>query len=219
MNRKNIVLAFVISLALIFIFIFYRAYQNKYQYLVVSSSKPFSLNLFNSEHKLDSLSYDEKKVVLNINKSGKYKLKKGDYIYVASSTNKDYLSITEHVVLGDKKVVLKIPSFNLTDKKLAEMLEKEIEGINKTIYAAYPVPMQGYTIQQPRLYHEGQWFGAVLMPNDTENQDTYRIVLKKKDGKWEVATKPPSILLAKQVFPDIPFDVLSDLNGKGFPKN
>lgn len=218
MNRRNIISAFIVAVVFIVAFVVYRNYQNKYQNLVVSSNKPFTLKLYNSEHELDSQSFDEKKVVLEIYKSGKYRLKKGGYIYVASRPSKDYLPVTEPLVLDKKEVVLKIPSFSLTDKKLSEMLQAETAAINKKIYDAYPVPMQSYTIQQPRLYHEGQWFGAILAPNDPENQDTYRIVMQKKKGKWEVVTKPPSILLAKQVYPDVPFDVLSDLNSKGFPE-
>jgi len=216
LTKRRLLIVFVF-LSIIILFIF-NDYRNSFQTVVVYSKESFTLKFYPIINENEGVSIG-KNVVFETNKPGSYRIKKGSYRYILSKNSPSYVDIKKDIDISRKREVIVVGNFTLTDEKLAEMLENEITGINKTIYSAYPVPMQGYTIQLPRLYFEGQWFGAVLMPNDTEKQDTYRIVLKKKDGKWEVATKPPSILLAKQVFPDIPFDVLSDLNGKGFPKN
>jgi hypothetical protein len=215
MNRRNIVLAVCAVLLLIVSYSIYRNYQNRYQYLILSSNQSFEFKLYKHGSSLDGLDYNDKGMIFSSNKSGKYKIKRGAYIYVASRPSKDYAPIIKPLSLSTTRVLVSINDFKYTDQKLQSLLITESPGIENLINNSYPLPMANYSIASPKLYYTGQWYGAVLVPKDALNQDTYRIVLKKKDGRWSVVTTPPSIILSQPVYPNIPFDILSDLNNKG----
>jgi hypothetical protein len=215
MNRRNIVIAVCAVLLIMVSYSIYRNYQNRYQYLILSGNQSFEFSLFKRSSSIDGLYYNKNDLVFSTNKSGKYKIKRGDYVYVASRPSKDYAPIIKPLSLGTTRVLVSINDFKYTDQKLQSLLITESPGIETLINNSYPLPMANYSIVSPKLYYTGQWYGALLVPKDALNQDTYRIVLKKKDGRWSVVTTPPSIILSQPVYPNIPFDILSDLNNKG----
>jgi ribosomal protein L24 len=215
MTRKNIITAVAFAFLVVAVIAGYKTYINQYQYLVLSSNQPFEFSLYKRSSGADSLEYSKNDVAFRSDKSGKYKIKKGDYVYVARSPDKDYLPIVNGLSLDKSKALVSINDFKYTEQKLQSLLSTESPEIESLVNSSYPIPMSSYTIQSSRLYYTGQWYGALLVPKDALNQDTYRIVLKKKDGRWSVVTTPPSIILSQPVYPNIPFDVLSDLNNKG----
>ena len=215
MTRKNIITAVAFAFLVFAVIAGYKTYVNQYQYLVLSGNQSFEFSLFKRSSSIDGLYYNKNDLVFSTNKSGKYKIKRGDYVYVASRPSKDYAPIIKPLSLGTTRVLVSINDFKYTDQKLQSLLITESPGIENLINNSYPLPMTNYSIVSPNLYYTGQWYGALLVPKDALNQDTYRIVLKKKDGRWSVVTTPPSIILSQPVYPNIPFDVLSDLNNKG----
>jgi hypothetical protein len=213
-NRKNIILAIAIILVLLGVFFGISYYSSLYQKIIVSSNESFSLKLYKIKSQGEGVVVD-KNIFFETSKPGSYRLRKGFYRYILSKQKPDYIDKTSDIKLDKDKVVIKAGDFSFTEEKLKSMLLNEESTINELIKQSYPIPMSSYTVQQPKLYYTGQWYGALLVPPNTDEQDTYRIVLKKDNGKWLIVTKPPDILLAKPVFPDVPFNILSDLNNKG----
>jgi len=103
-----------------------------------------------------------------------------------------------------------------TTKKvdLAAKLQQELPTITAVITAAYPLISTDYTINNGKLYGDGQWFGTTLTykGTDTANRDTLRLLLQKKDGSWVLRTTPPQPILSAKAFPDVPKDILQAIN-------
>lgn len=93
-------------------------------------------------------------------------------------------------------------------------LEEEMPTIHSSLLAAYPLINTDYTITREQLFEKGEWYGALLTykGTDTENRDTLRVLMQKKDGAWVLRTTPPQPLLALKQFPDVPRSVLMSIN-------
>jgi hypothetical protein len=96
---------------------------------------------------------------------------------------------------------------------LDSMLQGELPDITQAYQDLYG-EVTAYHLQSGRLYHDGDWYGATLTysGDDNFNNDTLRIVFHKEDGIWKVKTVPPDITLSKFIYPDIPVDILRDVN-------
>lgn len=101
-----------------------------------------------------------------------------------------------------------------TKKQLQEKLTSETQTITAVLLAAYPNITTDYTIGDSKLYGEGQWFGTTLTYKgaDTDNRDTLRVLMQKKDGIWILRTTPPEPLLSAKKYPDVPRDILISIN-------
>ena len=99
-------------------------------------------------------------------------------------------------------------------KTLNEKLLDEKSSINGVLVAAYPKVTTDYTIINEQLFDQGQWYGAVLTYHgtDTNNRDSLRVLMQKKDGVWIIRTKPPVIILSSKQFPDVPKTILQAIN-------
>lgn len=97
---------------------------------------------------------------------------------------------------------------------LVATLESEKPTIHGALLAAYPKISTDYTITREQLFDKGQWYGALLTykGTDTDNRDTLRVLMQKKDGAWALRTTPPRMLLAAKQFPDVPRSVLQSIN-------
>lgn len=102
----------------------------------------------------------------------------------------------------------------LSSQQLATLLPAETLAINQAISLALPRLTDAYVISTGKLYAEGQWYGTTLMykGSDEANRDTLRLLLQKKDGAWVVRTLPPQPLLNKHDLPDVPKNILQDIN-------
>lgn len=99
----------------------------------------------------------------------------------------------------------------------AELEKKRVSeqpAIILAITEAYPQLLTSYVINPGKLYHDGQWYGTTLTyyGQDEMNRDTLRLLVQKKDGKWQVRSKPPQIILRVANYPDAPKDVIRDIN-------
>jgi hypothetical protein len=103
------------------------------------------------------------------------------------------------------------PSY--TRGKLDSLLESEWQPAHQAVIETYDNVDQ-YEIQKGKLYRHGEWYGTTMkyVGKDIFNADTLRIVLLKKDGKWVVKTDPPNITLSKFIHPDVPVEILRDVN-------
>jgi hypothetical protein len=97
---------------------------------------------------------------------------------------------------------------------LAASLESERATIHGVLIAGYPKVATDYTISREELFDKGQWYGALLIykGTDTDNRDTLRVLMEKKDGVWTLRTTPPQMLLSVKQFPDAPRSALQSIN-------
>lgn len=98
--------------------------------------------------------------------------------------------------------------------ELAQILSKEQPAITTSMQAKFPKLQKNYTIERAKLYHRGEWYGAILQYKGTEptKRDTLRIVMQKKKGEWIVRTNPPQLLVNKIDIPEAPQSMLNDIN-------
>ncbi|OGL22519.1 hypothetical protein A2707_04310 [Candidatus Saccharibacteria bacterium RIFCSPHIGHO2_01_FULL_45_15] len=102
----------------------------------------------------------------------------------------------------------------LTAAELSTLLEVELPAITSVFTQTFPAASELYTIDQGRLYKQGQWYGTTLTykGSDEANRDTLRVLMQKKDGAWIVRTNPPQLLLSTKDLGDVPVDVIQSLN-------
>lgn len=101
-----------------------------------------------------------------------------------------------------------------TASELTLLLQKEQAAIDSSITASFPQISTLYTIERGKLYHKGEWYGAILQYKGSEsaNRDTLRIVMQQKAGIWVLRTSQPQPLVSKQDIPNAPVSMLDDIN-------
>lgn len=145
-------------------------------------------------------------------KSGEeIKVFKGHYLlkYVGSD---GYASDYQTIDVKDKPISVSLDP-DYSEKKLSSILEQEFEIIKAVLSTKYQ-NIGDYNIQKGKLYKKGQWYGTTLqyIGDDYFNFDTLRLVMEKKGGTWQLVTDPPNIILGSKDYPNIPLDVLVDIN-------
>jgi len=97
---------------------------------------------------------------------------------------------------------------------LDQLLQTEQPTILGVLTTAYPKISTDYTIDQGKLFDQGEWYGTTLTyrGSDTMNRDTLRVLLQKKQGVWVLRTTPPEPLLSKVEFPEVPKTILDTIN-------
>lgn len=152
---------------------------------------------------------------ISVTASGsKIRLKKGEQYLVSYAGNEGYANGEEILIVKNSGSAVKIsPSFS--DKKLTSILDSQLGSIHEVLKKNY-ANMTLYEIQRGKLYQFGDWYGTTLkyIGPDPFNADTLRVVLKKDSNTWTVVTDPPNISLSKFDYPDIPEEVLRDINNR-----
>lgn len=194
------------------IFLGFRSYQNSFQTVHITNKSDFVLTLYASKSSEESIDYNKSVSYFSTSTPGKFRVKKDDYVYTVSSKDGAYQPFVKAVTVDTKPVSLAIPSLAYTDKKLDELLVVEEPSIKAVIQAKYPAQLSVYSVGNGKLYKNGQWYGAKLVPNDPNTYDTLRIILKKDRGTWHIMTTPPEIVISQPIYPNIPLDILTDLN-------
>lgn len=97
---------------------------------------------------------------------------------------------------------------------LKKLLQAERSTIIGVLTREYPAIFTDYSIGEGTLYGNGEWYGTVLTyrGSDTQNRDTLRILMQKKNNIWTLRTTPPAILLSTVEYPDVPKSILDSIN-------
>jgi hypothetical protein len=181
------------------------------------SLKTFTLTFYHvSEVKIyKTASLDsgkDPKAIKTITTSGtSVKLHKGDYTLFYTGA-KDYESKYKEIQIKYNGQTATIdPGYS--KEKLAQIIEEEGPAIFSTLSSKYP-NINLYSVQNGKLYRNGEWYGTTLKYQgvDQYNSDTLRVVLHKENGAWVLKSVPPDIILSKFNHPDVPQDILSDVN-------
>ena len=139
------------------------------------------------------------------------RLKKGNYTAIISGptaqTEQRPLTITH-----DREQIPIAIYYNTAH--LARLLEREQTAIHHAINQQYPQLHNLYTITHGQLYKDGSIYGATLSYHgpDSDQRDSLRILLTKRNGQWQVRTVPPQPLLSAPLLRDIPADAITAIN-------
>lgn len=158
---------------------------------------------------------DAGEIVARIKKSGNSVRLHKDVSYIVSYRgNEGFESGHKDIDLSSKNSSVTINPY-YSDKRLAALLEEELNDIHAALAKKYP-RVNLYEIQKGKLYHFGDWYGTTLryIGNDLLNSDSLRVVLHKNNGVWRVSSNPPNVSLDKFTYPNIPHDVLSSVNNE-----
>lgn len=159
-----------------------------------------------------ALEYYKDRPLNTVSKNSQLTLKKGDYIII-SDAGTVYRSFIHSVHLGDNPNRITV-SQDYTKQKLDNIAITESSRIKEVLTKKYK-RIGLYAISPGKAYKQGQWYGTTLVYKDQSDAyqgDTLRVILKKENNQWSVVTDPPSISISKIVFPQIPGDVVSDVD-------
>ena len=138
-------------------------------------------------------------------------LQAGKYYLIPEGKNINEDKIGFTVNKGDMTVSIN-PDY--TKEYLNTLLKTEKPLVEAVVASKYPTLIGNYTFQQETLYKRGEWFGALLAPKVDDARDQlspYRIILYKKDGKWEVLRRPEYVLNSSK-YTNVPIEVLRAIN-------
>jgi flagellar basal body-associated protein FliL len=149
----------------------------------------------------------------SLDTSGELTLQAGNYTVVPSGDKYNNVAISFIVKNSDTTITIN-PEYSQAYREA--VLKAEMDAINKVISDAYPSAITGFVINPGYIYENGTWYATTLTQNidhPAEVSDVYRTVLKKEDGKWVIKAKPALVLSSKD-YPQIPIDILRDINRK-----
>jgi hypothetical protein len=222
MNRTRLVLLLVILSLVGSGFVAYK-YFTGFQTLSINVSNAMenpSVTVYKvppqNEVSNPELVINDKMIVKKITANSKLKLRKGRYYITATSktTANDHQDIT----LEDKPTTVTINPY-LNPTLLSQRVATEETSILPLLYKTYPQINHGYVLQTGKLYGQGDWYSATLIsgsnPTPSDYHDVYHVVLHKKNGVWTVKTKFPDLNVDKYTYPDIPRDILGEVNKQG----
>lgn len=214
--RKQITILVVVS-ALLIIGAMSYSYITSFQRITVRTSQDAT----GSTVKIYKKEADQQPVAENIGLDTETKLKKG--IYVVEFSGSDYEKQRIDVTLGESpQTVVITPRYS--QNKLGDMFSAEKPDIYRVIHREIPQTTDNFEISEGKLYQLGEWFGGKIHQRQTSEEerqgyiDTFRVVLKKENGEWKIVTDPPEIIISHVKYPDIPRDILVDLNKNPEPK-
>jgi hypothetical protein len=181
------------------------------------SLKSFTVNFYHiSEVKIyKTASLDsgkDPKEIKTITTSGTtVKLRKGDYTLYYTGTKNYESKYKEVQIKYNGQSATLDPGYS--KEKLAQLIEEEGPAIFSALSTRYP-NINLYAVQTGKLYRNGEWYGTTLKYQGAGqyNSDTLRAVLHKENGVWVLKSVPPDIVLSKFNNPDVPQDILSDVN-------
>lgn len=202
MNKKRLVVASIILVLLIAGGVFLYVFVTYHTVSIVNPNK-ISVSLYDAADK-------DKKSIIKTDLSTTVSLKNGEYCTVTSDT--DYDTSPSCFSVNGKNTSVTINP-NYSDTRLSTMLPSEANAIDTVINNKYAAIINQYTIGTGKLYAQGQWYGTTLTQNVTpsERPDIYRLLLRKTNGEWSVVVYP-QISVSKYDYPDVPYDILQDLN-------
>lgn len=195
----------------------FTTYQNTFQKLTITYAAgipSIETNLYRFDHDSDATT-TKGDFIQKITATSTLRLKKGGYKLVFNGTNDLEKFETVTSVTKDPATITVNPDFS--DAKKAGILSSAQPLIEKLITTQYPLTSQLYTFEKGTLYNQASWFGTTLTPKDSnpsQSADVLRVVAKKAGNGWELVTKPPQIIISGVVYPDIPKDIVRDLNNR-----
>ncbi len=206
LNKRNLLLLIVfVSMISVFAFVF--SSINSQQTIAVKYKNISKVTI----QKIGEGSRTLEKETIYKESGEKIKVSKGRYLLKYTGSD-GYASDYENFDVANKPVYISLnPDYS--DQRLSSILEGEFENI-KTVLSTKYQNIGDYNIQKGKLYKKGQWYATTLQydGDDMFNYDTLRLVMEKRGGVWQLVTDPPNIILGSKNYPNIPIDILRDVN-------
>ncbi len=214
MNRRNITL-FAITIIVIvgliaagFAFKYYTSFRNV---TIITKQPNLTADIYARNPNSDESNLDTKLGTVKGTKV--FSLQPGKYYAVPQDATYDQSQISFTVDTKDLTITVD-PGYS--EKYLTQKLNQELTAIKNVIATKYASIISGYTINQGKLYLDGTWYGTTIVqrsPGPGQLGDTYRTVLHKVNGTWQIAAIPEIVITAPE-HPDIPASILTDLNAQ-----
>lgn len=220
MKRRLMTLLVVVFMCLM-LAVGYYIFIHRYQTLrvdVVNARSGYKLSLYESSNndEVNPEVFEQKQnLVKEFISTDSFKLKKGNYVLVGSG--KDFVKSVISIKLANNEVRETV-RVKLSDEKLQQVLKEEFPSIVLAVQKSFPGVSSKYGVGEGRLFENGEWFGTTLSPIMSDEMrrltyvDIYRLVAHKQNGKWDIVTKPPELVLSRAKYSGVPFDVLSETN-------
>lgn len=155
----------------------------------------------------------DSKEVGRLTQDGSLQLQAGSY--TANPVGETYSSTPIPFTVSDQDISVSIdPSYSLD--RLDDILDEEEPIIVQELRDTYADVISNFTIEPGKLYEKGDWYATLLPQNPLpggQQGDIYRVVLHKDDDQWQIVAGPAIILTSPQN-PDVPDEILSDINEK-----
>lgn len=137
-------------------------------------------------------------------------LREGDYILKRKGEN---IIESEQTVKVTQDETFDINLY-FTNRYLDRLYDFERGDIEPVLYEAYPKAQATYNLKNGRLYVDGTVYGATLehIDDNNQNRDSLKVLMKKDGNEWKLLTKPPIPILSQPLYPDIPIDVITQIN-------
>ena len=146
--------------------------------------------------------------VATVNKSGDSVRLPNDTDYTIHYTAaNDFASGTQPLSKNTNEITL-TPEYSAA--KNASLMAEALPAARNLIAQKYPQADTLYTLTSSGMRERGKWLLVKLtFKGDYDyNSDNLKILLEKKNGTWQLDTKP-DIVFTQITYPSIPLDVLS----------
>lgn len=149
-----------------------------------------------------------------IQKSGDTVSLRKDTRYEIKYTGIDGYASGEVIIDNNNDTVMINPYYS--QEKLDTLLTSSvITSVQNKLINTYTDTLGEYTIEKGKLYHYGEWYSTsfIYKGEYSETSDTLHVIVKKTPQGWEVVADP-NITFDKFTYPNIPLDVLQDINSR-----
>lgn len=97
---------------------------------------------------------------------------------------------------------------------LLSILNTEKNNILNILKQKYPDLIKNYSIKQAELFKKGQWFGGLLVNNQSNPnniKDIFRFIAYKESDIWKIVNFP-DLILTKKIYNNVPIEILNAIN-------
>lgn len=219
---RNRVLALIVIISVLFgagLYLIQINGKRTVQINIPSGRPGYGVDIYRAEDNSETAAPESfinpKNLVKELSASSTVALKQGSYV-VANKKNVDYAAQVERFTLTDTPITVNM-SAAYSDTKLSNLLKSEQAGAQQAFLTAFPA-LKDYAFVSEKLFQNGEWYGGMVTVKLSPEQarltyvDKYHLIAHKVNGKWVVATTPPELVLSRVIYPDIPVDILREVN-------
>lgn len=189
----------------------YQNHQQQFEQVSVTLPAGVTARIYPDLGGDGSYNYDpQSKPVATLSGSRPVQLKNGVYDLVIADPAHHYTQTVFRQTV-DYMTISIAPRLAYTDGYLTNTLPQLRSQIDANLFSQESALQPNYHIGNDKLYLLGDWYGAVLQPNDA-NLDTLRVILHKSgSGQWQVAAQP-DLSIGEPSHQNIPVSVIESVD-------
>jgi len=146
----------------------------------------------------------------NVKSGEELSLQRGTYVISVSGTSVEKKQYPLIVTDDTQKTI----SITYSRAYLDTLLKTVEPSVLAALKRALPTLDSIYSVRSGKLYQNGDWYAARLryIGPDKVNRDALKVILKKAGNEWELVTRIPEIIVTYPKYPNVPRDVIADIN-------